>query len=77
MNDAIRIRVTVRTGNIAEIPVRDVLQTACHTGSAVVLHVGNVDDLRQRIGGQTYKVRACVVLAEKRDIHVRERIVSR
>ena len=55
----------VRAVHVREMAVGDILQEARDTRGAVLLHVGYVDNLRQRLGDQAHQKRTRVFLAEK------------
>ena len=51
--------------HVGEVAVSDVLQAAGDAGGAVLLHVGDVDDLGQLVRDQAYEVGAGIFFAEE------------
>ena len=62
-------------GDVGKVAVGDVLQAAGHARRLVLLQVGHVDDLGERLGDQPRQVRTRVVFAEEARFDVRFRIV--
>ena len=66
----------MRARHVGEAAVGDVLQAAGHAGRPVILHVGDVDDLRQPARHQPHDVRPRVLFAEEIRLEVGGRIVA-
>ncbi len=72
----VRLAALVRARDVREAAVGDVLQAAGDAGRAVVLHVRDVDDLREPLRHEPHHVRPRVLFAEEIGLEVRGGIVA-
>ncbi len=72
----VRLARLVRARDVREAAVGDVLEAAGNAGGAVILHVGDVDDLRQLARDEPHEVRSRVFLAEEIRLDIGRRVVA-